>query len=349
MSEVMKSLFIMSSERSGSNLLRMMLGSHSALSAPPPPHLWRHMTEALPSYGPLTCEDNFRRIVKDAVDMTQYSYSHLRWKHSFSTEQILERTTSPTLGNVITSLYDAYAEKEEASGWICKENHLFNHAHQIREHRPHAQFIYLSRDGRDVACSIRDMPTHDQHIYPIAKEWASQQKQCLRVHQEIQQKNDSLLLRYEDLITSPGKMIKKICSFADVEYQERMLYFHETDEAIRQAKKSEYWENLSNPIMSDNKGKFLQELSEREIAIFESVAGDILDLLGYPISTPPGCDLPIWRKAGYRIWNAIQTFLKKQELSDWEGREERKAMLNRIHNRSRNDWSFRFASPLTYD
>jgi len=44
----MNPIFIMSSERSGSNLLRKMLGMHSELADPPPPHMWRHLTAASP-------------------------------------------------------------------------------------------------------------------------------------------------------------------------------------------------------------------------------------------------------------------------------------------------------------
>ncbi|PQJ33266.1 hypothetical protein BSZ35_00420 [Salinibacter sp. 10B] len=346
----MTSLFIMSSERSGSNLLRMMLGAHSRLAAPPPPHMWRHLTEALPQYGPLTRDANFQRLVEDAVTMTQQSYAHLTWKYHFSPEQIRAESSAPTLTSVISTLYEAYAREENAAGWVCKENQLFDHAHQIREHLPDAQFIYLCRDGRDVACSIKDMPTHDQHAYAIAEEWAQQQKKCLRVHQEIQHTNGSTIVRYEDLIESPESTIQKICDFAGLEYEKRMLYFHETEEAVQQAQKSEYWENLSKPVMSDNKAKFRDQLSAREIRIFESVAGELLDLLGYPLTTQPEeRQLALWQRGLYRLRNEIQSLLKQQELSEWEGREKRKTTLDRIHNRTRSDPDSTFVPPFSYE
>lgn len=346
----MTSLFIMSSERSGSNLLRMMLGAHSRLAAPPPPHLWRHLTEALPLYGPLTVDVNFRTLVEDAVTMTQQSYAHLKWKHYFSPEQILQQSSAPTLTSVISTLYQAYAREEHADGWVCKENQLFNHAHQIREHLPDAQFIYLCRDGRDVACSIKDMPTHDQHAYAISKEWMRQQKKCLRVHQEIQHTQGSMIVRYEDLIVDPEQTIEQICDFAGLEFEKRMLYFHETDEAVEQAQKSKYWENLSKPVMSDNRAKFRDQLSTREVQIFEAVAGELLDLLGYPLTTAPeDREMALWQRALYRLQNVIQSLLKQQELAEWEGREERNATLDQIHNRSRSDSHSTFGSPLTFE
>jgi hypothetical protein len=44
------------------------------------------------------------------------------------------------------------------------------------------------------------------------------------------------------------------------------------------------WQNLSQPIMAGNYDKFLKELLPGEIQIFEFVAGDILEKLGYDVT-----------------------------------------------------------------
>jgi hypothetical protein len=346
----MQALFIMSSERSGSNLLRMMLGAHSRLAAPPPPHLWRHLTTALPSYGPLSEAPNFEQLVEDAVLMTQQSYEHLRWEHEFSPSHIQDLAPTRTLGGVISALYRAYAQKELADGWVCKENNLFDHVHQIREHLPHAKFLYLCRDGRDVACSIKDMPTHDQHIFPIAQEWQEQQYKCLRAYQETQPKGCMHIVRYEDLIEEPEAVLRELCSFADLDFEQRMLYFHETDEAVEQAQKTEYWENLSKPVMSDNKAKFRSELSARDVQIFEAAAGDTLQLLGYPLTTaPPDRTLSRWHRGFYQALNLVQRLFKRRELTQWDGRADRKSTLDHIHRRSERQSRGSFLSPFRYD
>ena len=43
------------------------------------------------------------------------------------------------------------------------------------------------------------------------------------------------------------------------------------------------WENVTKPVMKDNYGKFLKEISAEDILIFEAVAGDALVKLGYPL------------------------------------------------------------------
>jgi hypothetical protein len=60
-----------------------------------------------------------------------------------------------------------------------------------------------------------------------------------------------------------------------------MLEYHTSDEAKRAADASALWGNVVKPIMTDNTRKFLREASPEDIKIFESVAGDVLDALGY--------------------------------------------------------------------
>ena len=41
------------------------------------------------------------------------------------------------------------------------------------------------------------------------------------------------------------------------------------------------WQNVVKPVMRDNFNKYLSELSDDEIFIFEAVAGETLQTLGY--------------------------------------------------------------------
>jgi hypothetical protein len=60
-----------------------------------------------------------------------------------------------------------------------------------------------------------------------------------------------------------------------------MLEFYKSGEAKRAASASNLWENVANPVMKNNSRKFLKEARESDIRIFESVAGDSMDSLGY--------------------------------------------------------------------
>jgi len=41
------------------------------------------------------------------------------------------------------------------------------------------------------------------------------------------------------------------------------------------------WRNVTSPVIKNNSRKFLNEADMRDVGIFESVAGSILDALGY--------------------------------------------------------------------
>jgi hypothetical protein len=60
-----------------------------------------------------------------------------------------------------------------------------------------------------------------------------------------------------------------------------MLAFHESAEAKKIASSSSLWANVANPVITKNSRKFLKEAREADIRIFESMAGEAMDALGY--------------------------------------------------------------------
>ena len=64
-----------------------------------------------------------------------------------------------------------------------------------------------------------------------------------------------------------------------------MLKYFESGESRRTAHAGKMWENLEKPVLSSNSRKFLKGLTREQLIIFESVAGDMLDALGYPLIT----------------------------------------------------------------
>jgi hypothetical protein len=344
----MYAVFVMSSESSGSNLLRRMLGQHSALAAPPPPHLWHSLSWLLPYYGPLTSEQGFRELAADAVALTCIPRSHLEWKHRISLEDVLGRAGARTLTGVAAALYDLYAEREGRTGWVCKENNLFDYAFQIRAELPHARFVYLVRDGRDYAVSVKKVPTHDQHVFFIAREWADEQLRCLRVHQELAPVGASLLLRYEDLIGDPERELRRVTDFLGLSFEPALLAHHEAEDSLREAGKTDYWTNLAKPVLSENRGKFRRELLRREVAVFEHVAGSVLELFGYPRVDESGLTgIPLLTRLCYHVANGISVRRQERRLLAEEGRKEREETLRRIRARRARPLA-PFAPPLDY-
>jgi len=94
------------------------------------------------------------------------------------------------------------------------------------------------------------------------------------------------------------------------------------------------WQNLSKPIMSNNKGKFHAELSHDELETFELVAHDVLKKLGYPVFTTLS-NTGLISEEAIGKYDIINGQLKKEILlnarpADLEKREAQLAIVNDI-------------------
>jgi hypothetical protein len=142
-----------------------------------------------------------------------------------------------------------------------------------------------------VALSFRKAVVGEKHFYHIASEWASAQEIALAWRKKIEPER-FLSVNYEDLTGSPEVAAKRICAFLGVAYVPSMLDFHRAEEAKRTAASSDLWSNVVNPVMKDNTKKFLREMKAEDIKIFESVAGPVLDALGYErVLVKPGKEI----------------------------------------------------------
>ncbi|MBN1666885.1 MAG: sulfotransferase, partial [Anaerolineales bacterium] len=248
----------------------------------------------------------------------------------------------------LIALYQWYCEKNDASAWVCKENNLFDHAQQIFSLMPDAYFIYLCRDGRDYACSIKRVPSHDQHIFFIAQEWLAEQEKSLRIYQEVSPIRRIFLLRYEDLITDPEKQLSDLCAFLEIDYQPGMLDYYADEGTKQDAQKTAYWANLARPVMKENRAKFYNQLSKSEIKLFERIAGSMLRVLGYPLVFPqnPAAIKP-WQKVSYWIQNKIAIRKQRSELLKEPGRAARTHVLQQMQARSQHIQNA-YLQPLSY-
>jgi hypothetical protein len=276
----MKPIFIMSSERSGTNLVREMLNAHPNISAPAAVQLPRQLSKNRYYYGDLSVDGNMKRMIANALVINKTHPDELKMNHSV--DEIFDLLPERSVWGVISTLYSLNAKEQGKTAWASKDNYLFNYVFAIKKSLPDARFVYLFRDGRDYACSMRKVSPQNVHMYNIAKQWREEQQACLQAYYDFKQEGCVHLLRYEDLLVHSEATLRKLCEFLAEPFNEAMLNFHEGGSAKKLAAQSPYWENLSKPLITTNFAKFQKELTMREISLFESVAGRELTLLGYP-------------------------------------------------------------------
>jgi len=140
-------------QRSGSNLLRLMLNQLPQVSAPHPPHILERFMPLLPLYRDLCLPHNFRNLVADVCELV--ACNPVAWPHiELDVDYIISCCKENTLVEVTRVLYEEKARSEGANTWMCKSMGNIHYA-DVLETSLQPLYIFLYRDGRDVACSFK--------------------------------------------------------------------------------------------------------------------------------------------------------------------------------------------------
>ena len=279
----MNPIFIVGSERSGTNLMRVILNSHSNIAIPHPPHILKNFFRLKLLNNNLEVDNNFRDLIKDVVKAVElHPYP---WGIKIDKEKIFNAVKERNLINIFFVIYEQYLESTNKKRWGCKSAFMINYIAQVRYYYPQAKFIYMVRDGRDVAASAKKTIFNHYSVYYIAKLWKREQQVGIYWLNRLSE-SDMLLLRYEDLLDDPEGFIESICLFLNEPYEENMLDFFETNEAKKGSSISAAWKNTAEPILKNNYGKFKVELRKDEIELFEAIAVQELNHFHYELTNP---------------------------------------------------------------
>ena len=278
-------IFIVGTERSGSNLLRVILDAHPRLDVPHPPHIMKYFAGLEAGYGDLREPDRRRALARDIGRLLAV---HIHpWELPVDLDAAAARADPPDLFGIFVQIYEQHRAAAGKARWGCKSTFMIHHAERVLEHFPGARFIWLVRDARDVAASSRRSVFSPYHPYLSARLWAEQQRLGLAL--EAAHPGATLRLRYEDLLAEPEGALRGVCGFIGEDYAPEMLRFFETRAARVGAGLSVDWGNTARPILRGNTRKYRKELSDGEVWMVEAAAGAELIALGYELEYPePG-------------------------------------------------------------
>ncbi len=269
-------IFIVGCPRSGTQLLRNMLRSHPNLSFGGETHFIPKFYRA---FGDPRNEREAERLASLILGLQWIRIWELPLKpESFS--------HSRSYANIVERIFQAWAQKENKPRWGDKTPQYVMNMPLLLELFPGARFIHIIRDGRDVAMSWQRRHFGPANIFTAAKKW----KHFVITGQESAGNlpMDSYLeIRYEALLEQPGKVLKQVCLFIDELFHEEMLtpdpLILDNTPGERLFGKSRTSTNLalSRHIEASNTFKWKTQMHYSDQVIFESVAGDLLESLGY--------------------------------------------------------------------
>ena len=291
----MRGIFIIGTERSGSNLLRVILDAHPDVVVPHPPHVLRYLGDVHGQAGdPQLLVDDLLALVRGHIHP---------WAEIPSRAALVERVRAdPSPAGAFLALYDLHAASEGAAQWACKSTFVVHHIDAILQRRPQARFLWLVRDVRDVAASSLRSVFNPYDPMLTAALWHEQQQVVIEAAARL---GDQRILRlhYEDLLASPESTVERICDHVGISLHPEMLAFHQRERASQTAKLSASWENANKPVMRNNSGKWRKQLTPTQLQQVEGVARPTMQALGYaPETQGPTPTEGDFRRARARDW-----------------------------------------------
>ncbi|MFB4202249.1 hypothetical protein KBTX_03272 [wastewater metagenome] len=277
-------IFLMCSERSGSNLITKIMDAHHNVCGPSPKHLFNPVTRNAFRYEPLSDKGHWAELLTDIERLIGVSFS--QWRTSFSQDDLLDLAPPGQLADLLRNIFLEEARAHGKQHCFVKENQLYEFTPFLLTHFPEARFLYLVRDPRDMALSWSRNPTHPGGVAHGAQQWKRDQQQFMKNHAALRDGGVSRMIRYEELVAATEEVTRSLCAFYGLPFDPGMLGFHENELTRRNAQTLPAWENLGKPVMSSNFGKYRDALSAEEIALIESICLPEMHALGYEPDTP---------------------------------------------------------------
>jgi hypothetical protein len=272
-----------------------MLNMHPAVHVPVELFgLYTDVPRALPWYGDLRHAFNRLLLARDLAYVGQLRQFGVH----FDVEGFAARlaATGHDLAAVIGCFYETLQASAEKAVLGDKTPNNAPQLALIDRLFPSALVVHLVRDGRDCAASsVRTREGINQrNVQELAQLWPRNNLALARFGEHHPHRYHRL--RYEDLIADPQARLRSLCAFLELPFDERMLDFSTGEFARDNAQRLAHHTNLSQGILEGNRGKWRTELSEREIALYEAMAGAALQRFGYPLTDAGAYSRPFrWR------------------------------------------------------
>ena len=280
-----KQIFILGAPRSGTTFLASLL-EHTKYYKPFESQFIIKYAGKLEQYGDLNNFSNFCRLLKDI--MTERAV--MQWNLDIDEHALFEEFNGDvTYVNLVNKLCLLHNPKGNNQYWGDKTPHYLRELETLYKLFPDAKYIYIVRDGRDVALSVLKKEWGPNNIFTCAEYWRELNKERPALG-KMKEEGKLIQLRYEDLLDNTEQEISKIYEFLGEEC---------TTEQIQQ---------LAKTSMESNYYKWKSKLSERQKKIFEQVAGSTLKRFDYETTgdkSPPGSILTLY----YRCHDKLCWFI----------------------------------------
>jgi hypothetical protein len=258
-----KQVFIIGAPRSGTTFLASLLDK-TAYGKPVETHFITKYYKKLDSYGDISRFDNFRSLVEDILKERPVQ----QWGLSLNVEDFYRSLPEGfDYKDVVNQILSLQKKDGNSTAWGDKTPHYIGDLDILLTLFPYASYIYIVRDGRDVALSLLEKNWGPNSVYECARYWAKLNQNIDLIH-NMKESGQLYSLTYEGLLDQTKSHILSIYDFLGEQVSEEDV------------------NALSASVKNKNYGKWKLKMSECDVQIFDAVAGNDLRRLGYEVIYP---------------------------------------------------------------
>jgi len=143
---------------------------------------------------------------------------------------------------------------------------------------PHACFVNVIRDGRDVLASTLLEMKRSREVVQVANGWVSTHRRF----RELAAREGVVAheVVYEDLVRDPESTIRALCSVVGLPFRTELLRHSSQPHSVYGASHLSM-ERIRQPIDSSSIGRWRRDLKPEQLDEFMVIAGDMMETLGY--------------------------------------------------------------------
>ena len=253
-------IFVIGCPRSGTSLLARLL-EPTIYGSPVETHFITKYYKKYRKYGDLKEKSNFIRLTKAILRERPI----LQWRLNIDIEELWRKQKSYEYKELVGKLCSMRFKELGKQSWGDKTPQYILELDIIYTLFSDSKYLYVVRDGRDVALSLLKKPWGQNNIYSCAEYWKRCNEETEAID-SIRGKGNLLEINYEALLKKPMEVMKGVYSFLGESFPEKER--NKILDAIRQK----------------NYNKWKNEMKPRDIKMFETVAGNTLERLGYETS-----------------------------------------------------------------
>ncbi|HTY26463.1 MAG TPA: sulfotransferase [Desulfomonilaceae bacterium] len=279
-------IFVIGYERSGTTLLMAMLGNHPRISMPevgwlfPRIYPWRY------TYGDLSLNVNFRTLASEMLFGLNQPLWGMSMNPMTAVDEIIDLAQERSFAGIYAAMHLRYAKEfGDKPRWGQKTPNNLYFMPQILENFPNAQFVYITRDGRDASVTSIESAFGAGNIYGAAYTWNAANS-FVKPFRKSLPPSVWFDVRYEELVREPETVLKKVCEFLGETFSPEMLGFYKTATGVARGKQRDH-APLGHAVSDRYVGIYKRQLSLRDQQIYAAVAGATHKEAGYDLDVEP--------------------------------------------------------------